>query len=179
MADVTGAVKPTNASAVDVAGDLSDVYDHFGGQDKYSVTTAASLPATGNWKGRRLMADDTGNLYVCTALPGTWEKVTLTDDTGEFQAASPTDLTFGSGWSHHNLSGWSGVRLRVKNGRVMLNGAAAKGSWANLDTIATLVAGYRPATQVQGVNCLVTAAGLVQAGFAGSVAISLRAEWDL
>lgn len=73
MADVTGATKPTNASAFDVPGDIADVYDHFGDSAKFTVANVAALPATGNWVGRRLFVQSDKTLRVCTALPTTWE----------------------------------------------------------------------------------------------------------
>lgn len=64
MADVTGGTPPTNASPFAVPADIKEVYDHFGDIGKYSVTTAASLPASGNWDGRHLWVEDVLRFYV-------------------------------------------------------------------------------------------------------------------
>jgi hypothetical protein len=62
MADVTGGTPPTNASPFAVPADMTDIYDHFGGLDKYSVATSASLPGSGNWEGRQLFVTDQGRV---------------------------------------------------------------------------------------------------------------------
>ena len=131
MADVTGATKPTNATTVDVAGDIADVYDHFGAQGKYSVTNAAALPASNNWVGRQLMAEDTKWRYQCTALPGTWAVIST-------PATTPT-VSYGGGYS-------------LTAGSVYLNGLFVTLSFTvtktseigHDDTVLTLPSGYRP-----------------------------------
>ena len=64
MADVTGGTPPTGASPFRPPEDYKAVYDHFGDQGMFSVATASSLPASGNWPGRILTAADTGVVYV-------------------------------------------------------------------------------------------------------------------
>ena len=76
MVDVTGAPVPTGGSPFDVPGDLAALAGHFGDDEFFSVATASSLPSSGNWPGRLLMARDTGVLYRCVALPGTWRAIT-------------------------------------------------------------------------------------------------------
>jgi hypothetical protein len=132
MADVTGATKPTNATSVDVAGDIADVYDHFGDQNKYSRANAAALPASGNWLGRQLMAEDTKWRYQCTVLPGTWAVIST--------PATTASLSMGSGYS-------------LTSGNVYLNGlfvtvsltVTKSSTIAHDDTVLTIPSGHRPA----------------------------------
>jgi len=154
MADATGAPVPTGTSPFDVPGDLKDLADHFGDEEFYSVASASNLPASGNWRGRVLMARDTGVLYVCTALPGTWKTVTSTDDSGWIVVGSGGGApAFGTGWSAVSASGWSGVRFRLKNGVLFISGAATKSSYSGLgDAIFTLPSGFRPSTRFIGVG---------------------------
>jgi len=132
MADVTGGTAPTNASSVDVAGDIADVYDHFGAQSKFSVANAAALPASGNWVGRLAMTEDTKWLYQCTALPGTWGVIQTPATTPTISFAGAYSLTAGNVY----LDGLF----------VTLSLTVTKGSTIDHDdTVLTLPSGYRPA----------------------------------
>ena len=102
MADVTGGTPPTNASPFAVPDDIKAVYDHFGAQSEYSVATAASLPATGNWVGRTLHIADIDVLAQCTALPGTWRRWYPIHAMEQGTVACPT---VGGG----SASGWSAL----------------------------------------------------------------------
>lgn len=64
MADVTGGTPPTNASPFAAPADMKALYDHFGAPGMFSVSTASSLPPTGNWEGRRLWVADDKASYV-------------------------------------------------------------------------------------------------------------------
>lgn len=75
MAGRTGYTPITNASPMLGPDQVTDVYEHFDPLVGESRATAAGLPATGNWLGRQIMAEDTGALYQCTALPGTWRRI--------------------------------------------------------------------------------------------------------
>ena len=132
MADVTGGTPPTNASPFAVPADIKAVYDHFGDQAKYSVATAASLPASNNWLGRALMAQDSKILYLCTALPSTWTQAHLLADTGWI---TPTLV---NGWSSVATQT---VQYRRLNGVVMCRG---RGTGGTTNTMFTLPAGFRP-----------------------------------
>jgi hypothetical protein len=65
MADSTGGTPPVGSSPFDPPQHYKDAYDHFGDVAKFfAVATAANLPASGNWNGRRLWVLDTQRLMV-------------------------------------------------------------------------------------------------------------------
>jgi hypothetical protein len=65
MADATGGTPPVGSSPFDPPQHYKDAYDHFGNVAKFfAVATAANLPASGNWNGRRLWVLDTQRLMV-------------------------------------------------------------------------------------------------------------------
>ena len=74
---------------------ITDVYEHYDALVGESRATAAELPATGNWLGRQIMAEDTGALYQCTALPGTWRRIWSPD--GWAHLCVPVYVSF-CGW---------------------------------------------------------------------------------
>ena len=102
MTDVTSGPTVTNASPFAVPDDLTDLKDHFGDQSMFSASTAASLPASGNWLGRRAIAEDTGIPYTCTTLPGTWTRDYPVYSMEQGVVACPT---IGGG----SASGWSAL----------------------------------------------------------------------
>jgi len=117
MADVTGGTPPTNASTFDVAGDLTDVYAHFGSQTMFSVATAASLPASGNWPGRELMTEDTDALYRHDGT--SWARV------------SQPWTTFTASWSGWALGVGGSVlvsRYKIDNGECVVQYAGRLGT---------------------------------------------------
>jgi len=63
------------AGAPSTATDLNLISDWAASVAGETRASAASLPATGNWVGREIMAEDTGALYLCTALPNTWQRI--------------------------------------------------------------------------------------------------------
>ena len=75
MAGRTGYTAVDNSSPMLGPDQITDVYKHYDALVGESRPTAADLPATGNWLGRQIMAEDTGSLYQCTALPGTWRRI--------------------------------------------------------------------------------------------------------
>lgn len=136
MSDVTGGTPPTNASTFDAANDIADVYAHFGAQAQYSVANAAALPASGNWVGRHLMTEDTDAWYLCTALPGTWSKVTQPATV----AGSTVTPTAGAGFT------LSSNQLFVRNGWLMgtIVWNRTSGTLSHADVILTMPSGYGP-----------------------------------
>ena len=72
MTDVTGGTPPTGGSEFEPHEDIAAVYAHFGAESMFSVANAAALPSSGNWLGRTLMTQDTGDVYRCVASPSTW-----------------------------------------------------------------------------------------------------------
>ena len=162
MADVTGGTPPTNASPFAVPADIKAVYDHFGDQAKYSVATAASLPATGNWLGRYLTAQDTTIPYVCTALPSTWVQAHLLADTGW------TAATLQNSWA--NFGGTYGsAAYRRLNGQVFLRGVVKDGSITSGTAVLTLPAGYRPGSTRRFVSVSSTGFAVLEVNTAGQV----------
>lgn len=67
---------------------MDAIFAHFDPLIGESRANAASFPASGNWLGRVIMAEDTGGLYLCTALPGTWKA--LTEPFASVQASTAT-----------------------------------------------------------------------------------------
>lgn len=76
MAGRTGYTPITNADPMLGPEQITEVYEHFDPLIGESRASAGALPTSGNWLGRIIMAEDTGALYVCTALPGTWKRYT-------------------------------------------------------------------------------------------------------
>lgn len=76
MAGRTGYTAITNASAMLGPAQITGVYEHFDDLVGESVASAASLPSSGNWVGRTVLAEDTGIQWVCTELPNTWKPFT-------------------------------------------------------------------------------------------------------
>lgn len=164
MADVTGGVPPTNASPFAVPADMADIYDHFGDQTMYSVANAAALPASGNWKGRTLMAEDTGAVYRCTALPATWSKGV--EDTGWINATLLNSwVAFGSGFSTPGY--------RRLNGMVYLRGVVKDGVLTQGTSIFTLPAGFRPSATLRFATVSSTAFAIMHVTAAGAVATEI------
>jgi hypothetical protein len=98
MADVTGGTPPTNASAFAVPADLSAVYAHFGGPSMFAVATAGSLPASGNWEGRRMWVTDVKRFYV-------WSTSWLPQPVIVYSVASATTDSIGDITVTHGLGG--------------------------------------------------------------------------
>lgn len=76
MTGRTDYTEVTNGSPMLGPEQITAVYEHFDPLVGESVAAVASLPSSGNWVGRTVFAVDTGSLYVCSALPGTWKRVT-------------------------------------------------------------------------------------------------------
>lgn len=131
MADVTNAPVPTGGSPFDVPSDLAELAGHFGDLDYFSRATASALPSSGNWQGRILMARDTGILYRCISLPGTWRAIT--DVAGTISPASGFSLQSASFLKRDSEKNVSGL--------LMVSRAAALSH--NLQ-VATLPTGFRP-----------------------------------
>lgn len=131
----------SNANAFEFAAYLEALEEWADEKINDTVPNAAALPASGNIVGRLITAEDTGALYVCTALPGVWKKTTDVDDTGWI---TPT-TEFAAGWSQFSDAVWSGFRYRRKNGLMVAVGAVNKtGSYTALDTMLTFPPGFRP-----------------------------------
>lgn len=64
-----------NGDAPNFGPDITSVFEHFDPLIGESVDDAGDLPSSGNWEGRTILAEDTGVLYICTALPSTWVSV--------------------------------------------------------------------------------------------------------
>jgi hypothetical protein len=78
----------------------------------------------------------------------TWNGVTwVGGDTGWLDVPLLNDFTgFAS-------SGWSGLKYRIRNGWVIVNGAVQRGtSWPNNQVCGYMPAGVRPIYRVQGAN---------------------------
>jgi len=131
MADVTGAVPPTNASDFDVATDIKDVYDHFGDAGMFSVSTIAGLPASGNWNGRILSVDEDDSIRKWNGAG--WDLVWVPE-------ATQTVTTFGTGWSA--TVGFP-VTVRRVGAHVWLRGSVTRASGGSGGDVLTIPAGFR------------------------------------
>ena len=181
MADVTGIPVPTGASPFDVPGDLRAFADHVGGLSMFSVATASSLPSSGNWEGRLLMARDSGVLYRCTSLPATWRSVT--DVSGTISPAAGFTLQSASFLKKDSAGFVTGLLL------------VSRGSAIAHDTqIATLPSGFRPPVDLTmrdtsgipgtgngSADYVVSTAGTVRiyTPFAGSTQALLRLQFKV
>lgn len=76
MTGVTGFPGVANSDPMKGPQQMTAIGQHFDDLAAETVTTASNLPSQGNWKKRLIMAEDTGMLYICTALPGTWRRIT-------------------------------------------------------------------------------------------------------
>ena len=76
MTGVTGFPGVANSDPMKGPQQMTDIGQHFDDLAAETVPTASALPSQGNWKKRLIMAEDTGMLYICTALPGTWRRIT-------------------------------------------------------------------------------------------------------
>lgn len=93
MTGRTGYTAPTDGSGFDVAGDLTDAYEHFDALIGETVSTASSLPSSGTWAGRMIMTLDTGDIYVRNAADSAWVIVSRTGDPLEYDATGPATQT--------------------------------------------------------------------------------------
>lgn len=133
MTGRTGYTAYDDSDAYDPAAHITETAEHFDELIGESKPTAGDIPSSGNWLGRLIMTEDTGDLYLCTGLPNTWEP--LTPDSGW---VTPT---LSNGWSA--VGGWS-VQYRRRNGQVFFRGRVTGGSTG---VAFTLPVGYRPLTQ--------------------------------
>lgn len=114
---------------------IDAVCTHFDALVGESKANAAALPATGNWVGRSITTVDTGSLYLCVALPNTWQLVFR--DTGWVNPPA-----FNTGWSNHD-AGFDPVQIRIRGGFLVISGRVDKTAAAG-QVIFTLPAPYRP-----------------------------------
>lgn len=136
MADVTGGTPPTNASAFAVPADIAAVYAHFGGPTKYTYATIASLPASGNWTGRRVYVAEDASFRVWSG--SAW--VSYASDGG-----TVTISTFSTNWSA--TVGYEPY-IRVTGKRRDIFGAVNRAIGGSLSSILTIPAGHRPPANV-------------------------------
>jgi len=129
MADVTGGPTITNASPFAVPADMTALKDHFGALGKYSVTTSASLPASGNWGGRQLVALDTMLTHIWNG--SAW----VVGNTGGW-----TNLTLATNWS--TQANYGTPQFRVIDGWCELRGVAR--FYQTIPTAITLMASGAP-----------------------------------
>ncbi|ANJ26828.1 hypothetical protein [Agromyces aureus] len=134
MAGITGWTNTPDT--FDPAPQIDAVYGHIDAKLATPVANAAALPASGNWIGRQLMASDTGIVWVCTALPGTWKRLALADDSGW------TALTLNGSWTA-NGGGTNPPLARVLNGHLEITGLIDRAAPAG-GTAFTLPVGMRP-----------------------------------
>jgi hypothetical protein len=111
---------------------------HFDALIGETVSTSASLPSTGNFKGRTIIAEDTGIAYWHNGSG--WKKVGR--DTG--WAAVPLS----SNWASYNASQWGTFSYRLQGNRVFLRGIVQASAGAGT-TIGTLPTGFRPPYSVE------------------------------
>lgn len=130
MADVTGGPTITNASAFAVPADMTALKDHFGGLNKYSVTTSASLPASSNWNGRQLVAMDTMLTHIWNG--SAW----VVGNTGGWITA-----TLSAGFS--SPANYLPMAYRIKDGFCELRGTTRY--TATIPTTAVIIATGLPA----------------------------------
>lgn len=118
-----------------------------------SVATAANLPQSGNWLNRTIMTADTRLVYVCTALPGSWTKLSDLDDTGWIQAGQAGGPVLATSYANLITAAvpWSGLQARRRNGVVYLSGAITKTTTISvLETAFTMPVGWRPTATAAG-----------------------------
>lgn len=135
----------TNYTAVDNAAEfgfdqINAGFDHFDQIVGGSVANAGALPSTGNWVGRTVTAADTGAVYVCTALPNTWQRLGVTNpgatlirttDLPNGASTSPTAVPFQSATTLRGMTWSSGSATRLTatvKGRYSLSATAILGS---------------------------------------------------
>jgi hypothetical protein len=73
MAGRTGYTAITNGDAYNPAVDMTGILEHFDPLIGEEIDTASNLPASGNWVGRTITAEDTGIVYVNTDGATGWE----------------------------------------------------------------------------------------------------------
>lgn len=171
MAGKTGYTAISNGSAFGFD-QINGGFAHFDALIGETVATATSLPASGNWTGRTVFVQDVAGLSVWDGTK--W--VATRSDTGRVNVTS-----FGNGFTAYSGSGWSGVKYRILNGVVYLNGAATNtAAWTAGTAICNLPIAARPTVQIQGANCTVEVGGnVVTIADGGPGGISFSAVYPL
>jgi hypothetical protein len=117
---------------------ITAVAAHFDALIGETVSTASSLPSTGNFKGRTIIAEDTGIAYWWNGTG--WKKVGR--DTGW------TAVPMAANWASYSSSTWGVFSYRLIGNRVYLRGIAQVSAGGGL-TVGTLPAGFRPPFAVE------------------------------
>lgn len=76
MTGRTNYTAPANSGTFEPPADMAAIYKWFDDRLDLSVANAAGLPSSGNWKGRRVITEDTGIQYWNTDGGTSWKRVT-------------------------------------------------------------------------------------------------------
>lgn len=171
MAGLTGYTAPTNGDAPEGPEQMENIYEHFDPLVGETVTTASSLPASGNWVGRRIYVQDDQSTRVWTGAA--WydtNRVPTNRQTDTTNAVVNTITQFGSGKIVGNNGAFisEAVTFPVAFAAtptviVTPQGSRATGAFNETGLVGGAVAGATSAKSSSGFTAIIIAPGAVMA----------------